>query len=106
MKNELVGKWKTLQSDYISKLEYGDAEIEFKSNGNLIYTIKDRNKIQKILMRYEIQANKLITTQGSSNNQIKTETIFQLINDLLILEYDGFKSTYLKQPLKWYEKIF
>lgn len=106
MKELLIGRWKTLQSDYVSRLEYGETEIEFKPNGKLVYNVIDGNKVQKIFMRYEIQGNKLLTIQKSSNDQTLVETGFEFVNGLLVLEYEGFKSAYCKQPKRWYEKIF
>jgi hypothetical protein len=95
MINEILGIWKLDPNDIISHQMYGNVTIEFKSKGELIYTIYLKDKEQKMFMTYEIKDNLLVTDQASAPN--KEETEFKILPDRkLELFFGGIKSTYIR----------
>ena len=93
--NEISGIWKLDPSDTKSLQMYGNVSIEFKSNGDLIYTIHLKGKEQKTFMTYVIKDDLIITDQPSTKQ--KEETKFRILNDgKLELCFDGIKSKYIK----------
>lgn len=60
MNNNLIGIWKTDPTDIIAKQLYGIVIMKFKDNGELIYTINEGDKEQKIFMTYQVSYNLLI----------------------------------------------
>lgn len=51
----LIGTWKSDPSDEITIRDYGNVVMEFKEDGALIYSIIENDKVQVILMTYEIK---------------------------------------------------
>ena len=95
MSNEIIGIWETDHHDTKSLQVYGNVTIEFKMNGDLIYTTRLKGNIQKMFMTYEIKDNLLITSLASTQEKEKTE--FKFLSDgKLELAFDGIKSTYIK----------
>lgn len=82
-RKELVGKWITDPTDKLSVQRFGSVIIEFKDNGEMIYTIESGNKKQIIQMTYEIDGNFLITDQPSAPRKESTE--FNIVNGRLNL---------------------
>jgi hypothetical protein len=95
MNNEIIGIWETDQNDTKSLQVYGNVTIEFKLNGDLIYTTRLKGNIQKMFMTYEIKDNQLITSQALTQEKEKTD--FKFLSDgKLELAFDRIKSTYIK----------
>lgn len=70
------------------------ATIEFKKNGELIYSIIENDAVKRSFLKYEVKENVLITDQPS-NPGIET-TAYKLSNDILELSFSGIKSTFIK----------
>lgn len=95
MNNDITGIWKTDPADTKSIHAYGNVLIEFKASGDMIYTILLKGTMQKMFMTFHVKDSELITTQGSSSKEEKTE--FKILpNGKLELAFDGIKSTYIK----------
>jgi hypothetical protein len=94
MLNNLIGIWKTDPEDIVTQRLYGNVIIEFRDNGELIYTISENGREQKIFMTFEVKGNTLITDQPSS--PAKEITNFILKEQRLELNLDGVTSKYIK----------
>jgi len=94
MNNNLVGIWKTDSKDSETWQNYGNVTMEFKLDGQLIYTIIEEDKEQKIILNYEVQGTSLITDQPSFPQKQITE--FVLTGHILELIFDGIKSKFIK----------
>lgn len=94
MHNNLTGIWKSDPLDVATQRQYGDVTMEFHSNGELIYTVLNGDREQKIFMTYEVKDNFLITDQPSFPEKEITE--FILTNDRLELKLDSIVSKYIK----------
>jgi len=95
MCKELINTWRLDSNDIESQQLYGNVSIEFRNNGDLVYTIRINDKEQKILMKYEIKGNMLITDQPSKPHKEKTE--FRILpNGKLELYFNGVTSQYTK----------
>jgi len=98
VQNELIGIWMADPNDYETQQLYGDgARMEFKPNGELVYTIIENGRQQEMLMTYEITGNQLITNQPSMPN--REVTIFSLLGDKLELDYQGAKSIFIRRNM-------
>ncbi len=95
MNRQILGKWNIDAADTNSIKVFGNISMEFKANGELVYTIHLENTVQSILMIYEIHGDILITDQPS--NPRKEQTKFLITkNDKLELFFEGLKSTFFK----------
>jgi hypothetical protein len=94
MHNELIGTWKSDATDAATMETFGNVTMEFRNNGELVYSVFEGGKEQRILMTYEVDGNTLITDQPNSPQKEKTE--FLLIGDRLELNYEGAKSKYIR----------
>jgi|ERR1700694_5861857 len=92
----ILGVWKSNLNDEATIKNYGSVVLEFKSNGELIYTINEEGKQQVIRMTYEVVNNKIITDQPSQPG--KEETDFRVFSDGKELEliYNGAVSKYIR----------
>jgi hypothetical protein len=96
MANNLIGVWKSDPDDVTTQQLYGNVTMDFRENGDLIYTVTDYNKTQKIFMMYEINENFLITDQVSYPQKMETEFFIDIKRGILELFFDGAKSKYIK----------
>jgi hypothetical protein len=95
MYKEILGTWKLDPSEIKSQQMYGNVSIEFKSTGELIYTVHLKDKEQKMFMTYEVKGNLLVTDQPSMPQSEQTE--FRILSDgKLELSFGGIKSKYIK----------
>jgi hypothetical protein len=94
MSSNLIGVWKTDPDDAVTQRTYGDVTMEFRRNGELIYTITEGNKSREIFMTYEVRGNYLVTDQPSQPQ--KEITAFSQTDDTLELNFDGIISRYIK----------
>jgi hypothetical protein len=94
MQNDLIGIWKTDPKDSFTQQQYGEVTIEFRENGELIYTIQENDKEQIIFLVYEVIDHFIMTDQPSSPNKELTE--FILSEQGLELIYDGKPAKYLR----------
>lgn len=93
MSQSLLGTWKQVPPP----VEGEEIFIEFRNNGELQYRIELPDKTQKILMRYRVDGNKIISNQPSHPKEEQTNFRFENKN-FLVLVYDGSETTYEKQP--------
>ncbi|RFS26228.1 hypothetical protein DVR12_00100 [Chitinophaga silvatica] len=94
MQNKLIGIWENDPADRTSIEVYGNVRMEFKNNGELIYSIIENEREQKMLLRYIIDGNTLITDQPSHPEKMRSE--FSIDDDILELTFDGIRSRYLR----------
>lgn len=95
MNNDITGIWETDPGDTKSIQLYGNVSMEFKAGGELVYTTRQKGKMQKMFMTFEIKDNVLITAPDPTSAKEKTE--FKLLpNGKLELTFEGIKSTYIK----------
>ena len=95
MNNNIIGKWELDPKDTKSLQEYGKVNMEFKTNGELIYKIDFEKKEQIIFMTYEINEKTLITNQPTFLQ--KEETEYSILQDgILVLNFGGIASRYIK----------
>lgn len=93
--NNLIGSWKVDLSHLPTvELYGGNATMEFKENGELIYLIEENNRIQAMLLTYEVDGDKLITDQPSMPG--KETTVFTLDGDKLHLNHQGAISCFVR----------
>jgi hypothetical protein len=76
---ELSGIWKIDTTDVKAMQMYGEVTLEFKSSGDLIYTVFHKGKVQKTFMTYTVKDNILVTYQATSSD--KEETTFKILPD-------------------------
>lgn len=94
MKNSIIGTWRIDPNDKKSYEIYGDVTITFYDNGELIYLIFGGDTEQKIIMKYVVEDDFLITDQPSAPKKIKTN--YFINGDILELNFDGVKSRFIK----------
>jgi hypothetical protein len=91
----LVGKWKAESSDRSSRERYGDTTLEFRPDGQLVYTERVGKDKEVSLLTYRIEDSFIITDQPSAPREDRTA--FELTNDgKLVLDYGGFRSCYVR----------
>ena len=91
MATKLDGCWRRVQSeDTDSTAE--DIIIEFTSDGSLIYTILEQGSVKKILLRYSICGDEIITDQPSAPRIERTR--FRLDGRKIVLQKDDHTETF------------
>jgi hypothetical protein len=94
--NTVVGKWALDPQDTNSLQRYGNATLEFKEQGQLIYSIHAENKEQKMFLTYQIKNKEIITNQPSAPREERTQ--FSVTPDgRLILIYEDHESVYIRK---------
>jgi len=94
--SKLLGVWKSDPEDVSGYNAFGVFQMEFKSNGELIYVLYEKAKTMKFLLTYEIDGNFIISDQPSAPAKIRTEYNF-LPDGKLELTIDGVKAKLIKQ---------
>ena len=92
--NNITGTWRLNPDDTLAVENYGEVVIEFKKDGELVYSLIKENKEQKIFMTYKIKDNILQTDQPSKPGI--EETAFVLSDYVLELYFDGVKSSFIR----------
>ncbi len=93
----VIGKWRIDPSDPKSLNTYGHVEMIFSTDGNLLYSIKEGDKVQHMFLTYELSGNVLLTDQPSQPNR-EESTIVVMDDGTLVLEYEGEVSRYIRVP--------
>jgi hypothetical protein len=91
-KLDLLGLWVTDPEDHASLSEYGRVALDFRPDGQLIYTIFAEGSRQVVRLVYQITDDVLITDQLSSPREERTR--FEIRGDTLTLFYAERPSTY------------
>lgn len=93
---ELLGCWELDPNDVRAFAIYGSVSIEFKSGGELMYTVHSIEKDEVAIMTYEVKGSLLVTDQLSAPH--KEETAFRILSDnRLELFFGGIKSVYIRK---------
>lgn len=95
----LLGTWIRDPEDVDSIRRFGNVKLHFTADGQLIYTIFDEHKDQKMFFTYRVENNVLITDQLSASSEERTH--FQITDDGK-LEWectDGRKARYVRVQL-------
>ena len=91
----LLGKWATDASDQVVRDEYGDAKLEFGSDGLLTYSVEEDDRIQHIFLTYRVEDGYITTNQPSHPRPERTK--FLLTQDgRLHLWFAGQESVFRK----------
>ncbi len=87
---KLLGRWES------SNLNPGEEKVfmDFKENGELVYTIHSQEKKQIMHLIFRIEDNVIISNQPSHPKEERTP--FIISDTELILEQNGEKSRFLK----------
>jgi hypothetical protein len=93
---QLLGKWTTDPGDVDSLSAYERASLEFKKDGQLIYTIHAEESNQIMILTYKIRENMLVTNQLSAPGEERTAFAFT-DDGKLKLEFGGIVSTYIRE---------
>jgi hypothetical protein len=93
-KVDLLGLWVTDPDDLGSLREYGRVSMDFRADGQLVYTIFPEGKRQVMLLVYRIQGDFLVTDQPSSPREERTR--FEIKGDTLTLFYEDHQSIYIR----------
>jgi hypothetical protein len=92
--SRLLGSWISDQTDETTKQTLGDVTMTFTPKGELIYKIKESDKVQIINMTFWTEGEYVISDQPS--NPRKEKTRFDFDDEKLILEFEGYKTIFLK----------
>lgn len=96
VKNELIGAWNSDLTDTETKNSIGYVTMTFQEDGQLIYDIHIRNKLQTMNLVYELNEDTIISDQPSHPQEQKTK--FRIENgDKLVLEFEGQKTVFLRE---------
>lgn len=92
----LLGTWIRDPEDAESVRKFGNVKLHFTADGQLIYTILDEHKDQKIFLTYRVENNVLITDQPSAPREERTK--FQITEEgkLEQEDSDGLTSRYIR----------
>jgi hypothetical protein len=93
---QLIGKWKIDPADLQAIAEYGDVELEFKQNGELIYAIHEGDKDEISVLTFRLEGDEIITHQPSSPREERTK-FFLDSRDKLHVSFGGEMSSYVRQ---------
>src|ERR1043165_9258708 len=94
MIEKLFGVWNSDPLDPLTLEQYGNVTLEFKPDGQLIYTIHEKGSKQYIFLEYEVAENRLITNQPSTPE--REETVFTIHGNRLELYFNGDRSCYIR----------
>lgn len=91
----LIGKWISGSQGSEGAKIYGQITMEFKHNGQLIYTIHGKDKDQIVLLTYLVDNGFIVTNQPSHPHEERTPFSFTL-DGRLSLTYDGTLSYFVR----------
>ena len=91
----LIGKWVSDTQGSEEARIYGQVIMEFKHDGQLIYTIHDKDKDQIILLTYLVNDGFIVTNQPSHPHEERTPFSFTP-DGRLSLMYDGTLSYFVQ----------
>jgi hypothetical protein len=90
----LIGCWHLETADPVLGMTE-PAEIEFKPNGELVYSIDAGAKWQIMLMTFRVDGSDLVTNQLSAPKEERTG--FSLVgSNKLVLDYGGAKASFVR----------
>ncbi|MCD4824351.1 MAG: hypothetical protein K8S55_07075 [Phycisphaerae bacterium] len=85
---KLLGKWVVDVTDVRTVNELGDVVLDFREDGQLVYTIRQETKDQIIKLQYKIEGETIITDQPSAP-QIERTPFSLLPEGTLVLTFSG-----------------
>ncbi len=96
----LLGTWIRDSEDIESIREFGNVKLHFTEDGQLIYTIFNKHKDQKIFLTYRVENNVLITDQPSDPREEHTK--FQITEEGRLEQEcsDGGISRYIRDQVQ------
>ena len=82
--------------DFESLAEYGDVSLSFGPNGRLIYTIRQEDKRQIMLLTYRVERNDLVIDQPSDPHEERA--VFEITpSGKLVVHSQPVASTYVRE---------
>lgn len=88
MYKQLIGTWTSDPLDIESQEAFGNSTLEFREDGQLVYTIHGEAKDQIILLTYRVENNILVTNQPSFPREEKTAISFGDEGELILVYAD------------------
>jgi len=95
MDAKFLGTWKADSSDETTRKNLGDASMTF-TNGNIIYTVTDKEKTDTVNLIYHIKGDVVVTTDPGQAEEQVAKFRFEG-DDKLILEFNGMRSVFLRK---------
>ena len=90
----LIGCWQLETADPALGMTE-PAEVEFKPNGQLIYSIEAGDKWQIMRLTFRVDGAELVTNQPSAPNEERTGFSLEGENKL-VLDYGGAKASFIR----------
>jgi hypothetical protein len=91
----LLGEWISDPADQVSMRQYGSVSINFRPDGELVYSVFLSGRAQQTVLHYRVERNTIVTNQPSA--PAEEETAFdQLPDGKLRLAFAGRTSTYVR----------
>lgn len=97
-REELVGLWKSDPTDILGRRLMGSATLDFRGNGQLIYTSHDDETDRISILTFVLEEGCLSTEQPTAPKVERTRVEFSL-DGKLVLEYDGIPVRYIRLRL-------
>jgi hypothetical protein len=75
---------------------FGQASLDFREDGSLIYSTLDGDRIQTIFLTYQLAGDELITNQPSAPHEDRTQ--FGVTKEgRLVLVFGGVETTFRRE---------
>jgi hypothetical protein len=87
--SKLLGRWQVDQNDRAALARYGNVQLEFRSDGMLIYTIVGAAKDEVALLRFRIEEAVIVTDQPSAPREERTRFRIDADGRLFLDDADG-----------------
>ena len=94
-REELFGLWKSDPTDVLGRRLMGDATLDFRDNGQLLYTAHDDDVDRVSILTFVLEEGYLLTEQPTAPKVERTRVEFSL-DGKLVLEYDGIPVRYVR----------
>lgn len=90
----LHGVWMLVRTE--GGIDIGDGvEMDIQPNGNLIYAIRQGDKLQIMKMVYRVEGDELVTNQPSAPREERTR--FEITDGVLALAFGGARSWFRRK---------
>ena len=96
-KNQLLGVWISDPNDREGRRILGAATLEFRPDGQLLYTVHEDDADRTAVLRYRLEDGWLLTDQVSAPRVERTWVKFTADGGALVLTYDGVSAHYIRR---------
>lgn len=92
----LVGRWVIDPADSHVIEAFGQASLDFREDGSLIYSTLEGGRIQTMFLTYRVAGDELVTDQPSAPREERTQ--FRITQDgRLVLTFGGVRGTFRRE---------